>query len=374
MASHAERLQRLRERFAEAEVDALFVSQPESRTYLSGYTGHDLPPRDSAGYLLITAEVTYLLTDPRTSEQAEKEAPGFEVVVYKAGAKATDQVKLLVERHGTRRLGFEAIHLPYHAYRQFGEALNGEAELVPTTDLVDKLRIRKDEQELELLRRCQALLDDCFEHLCGFLRPGVTEREVAWEVERYLRTHGADGTSFPSIVASGTNASMPHAVVSDRRIQAGEPVTIDMGALLGGYCTDMTRTVCLGQAPAKLREIYEVVLRAQREAEAAIRPGMTGQQADAIARELIKAAGYGDSFTHSLGHGIGLEVHEPPWVSPLKGGESVLEPGMVFSVEPGIYLPGWGGVRIEDLVVLRPDGTEVLPRAHKNLEISGARG
>jgi Xaa-Pro aminopeptidase len=373
MATIAERLSRLRERFDVAEIEAFFVSQPESRYYLSGYTGSDLPPRDSAGFLLITRDAAYLLTDPRTNEQAEKEAAEYEVKVYSAGARASDLIKELVERHGVKRLGFEAIHLPFSLYRSLSEALKDLAEFVPTNDLVDQLRIQKDEAELELLRRCQAVLDDCFEHLCGFIRPGVTERDVAWEVERYLRTHGADGTSFPSIVASGPNASMPHAVVSDRQIQAGEPITIDIGALLGGYCTDMTRTVCIGPAPERLKEVYEIVERAQREAEAGVQVGMTGQQTDAIARDIIKAAGYGEYFTHSLGHGIGLEVHEPPWVSPLKG-ETVLQPNMVFSVEPGIYIPGWGGVRIEDLVVLTPTGADVLPRAHKNLEITGARG
>jgi Xaa-Pro aminopeptidase len=185
-------------------------------------------------------------------------------------------------------------------------------------------------------------------------------------VELYLLEH-ADGPSFPSIVASGPNASMPHAVPTERRIEAGEVLKIDIGALSHGYCSDMTRTVCLGRPrDPRLSELHAIVLEAQEQAERNVRPGMTGREADALAREVIAQAGYGDAFTHSLGHGIGLEVHEPPWLSPSRG-DAVLQPGMVFSIEPGIYLPGWGGVRIEDLVVLEDDGARVLSGSPKSL-------
>jgi Xaa-Pro aminopeptidase len=364
------RVERLREKFASADLDALLVSQPESRYYLSGYTGHDLPPRDSAGYLLITRERCFLLTDSRTTEQAEHEAPDYEVLEYGIKARLTQRLAELVRAHGLRRVGVEAIHLPHHSYQQIADILRGNAELVPTSDLVDQLRIAKDEAELASLRTAQERLDDCFAHVSERLRPGMTERKVARMVEDYLREH-ADGPSFPSIIASGPNASMPHAVASDRQIQPREPITIDIGALYQGYCSDMTRTVCLGSAPDKLKEIYGIVLRAQEETEAALRPGMTGKQADAIARDVITAAGHGDHFGHGTGHGIGLEVHEPPWVSSTKG-ENELQPGMVFSVEPGIYLPGWGGVRIEDLVLMTDNGAEVLARSHKRLEIDSS--
>ena len=370
MSAVLARVERLREKFAQSDLDALLVSQPESRFYLSGYTGHDLPPRDSAGYLLVTRERCYLLTDSRTTEQAGQEASDYEVLEYGMKARLTQRLGALSREHGLRRIGFESIHLPHAIHRQIAEMLRGNAELVATSDLVDQLRIVKDEEEIARLRASQQALDDCFAHVSAALRPGMTERQVARMVEDHLREH-ADGTSFPSIVASGPNASMPHAAVSDRAIQPGEPITIDIGALLDHYCTDMTRTVCLGPAPDKLREIYEVVLRAQERCEEELKPGMTGQQADAIAREVIKEAGYGDYFTHSTGHGIGLEVHEPPWVSPAKG-EQALQPGMVFSVEPGIYLPGWGGVRIEDLVLMTEDGPEILARSHKRLEINKA--
>ena len=362
------RVERLREKFAGQDLDALFVSQQESRYYLSGYSGHDLPPRDSAGYLLISREQAYLLTDSRTSEQAEKECPDYRVLEYIQKTRLTQHLAQLARELGLRRIGFEAYHLPYSVHRQLAEMLRGNAELIAISDLIDQLRIVKDEDELAKLRKSQEVLDAGFAHVSRALEPGMTERQVAKMIEDYFREH-ADGPSFDSIVASGTNASMPHAVVSDRELQPGEPITIDIGAKWQGYCTDMTRTVCLGPAPDKLKEIYDVVLRAQEAVEQALKPGMTGQQADAIARDIIEEAGYGDNFGHGTGHGIGLEVHEAPSLSPARG-EEVLKPGMVFSVEPGIYLPGWGGVRIEDLVLMTEDGAEVLSRSHKRLELT----
>ena len=368
MSAYRQRIERLRGLFDEAGVDALLVSQPESRFFLSGYTGHDLPPRDSAGYLVIGRGGATLLTDPRTSEQAEQEAPDYEVVVYTHGARATARLAETVQKLGIKRLGFESIHLPYASWESFGEAIKEHAELVPVKDLVDQLRITKDEAELASLQKAVDVLDDCFEHIArNELRVGRTEKEIAAAVEAYLNSRGHT-TSFPSIVASGPNASMPHAVPTDRQIQEGEPITIDIGAKVDGYCSDMTRTVCIGEPSEQLRKVHALVLEAQELAERQIRNGMTGKEADAIAREFLTEMGYGEDFTHGLGHGIGLEVHEPPWVS-LRG-EQPLAKGMVFSVEPGIYLPGWGGVRIEDLVVMEDDGVRVLCRSPKSLELA----
>jgi len=238
---------------------------------------------------------------------------------------------------------------------------------MPVDRIVDELRIIKDAAELAQLHVAIDVLDRCLADVLRRIEPGLTERQVARQVELYLLEH-ADGTSFPSIVASGPNASIPHAVPSDRRIQAGEVLKIDIGARAGGYCSDMTRTVCLGPpSDPKLAEVHAIVLEAQARAERLLKPGMTGREGDALARDVIAQAGYGDAFTHSLGHGIGLEVHEPPWLSQTRGDE-VLQPGMVFSVEPGIYVPGWGGVRIEDLVVLEPDGARVLCTSPRALE------
>jgi Xaa-Pro aminopeptidase len=368
MSAYRQRMDRLRALFGEAEIDGILVSQPESRFYLSGYTGHDLPPRDSAGYLVIGQSGSILMTDPRTSEQAGHEATDYEVVVYTPEARVTQRLAEAVQALGIKRLGFESIHLPHKIWVDFGEAIKDHATLVPLKDLVDKLRITKDEAELRKLQVAIDMIDDCFDHLVrNELRVGRTEKEVAAAVERYLQERGA-ASSFPPIVASGPNASMPHAVPSDRRLQEGEPITIDMGALVDGYCSDMTRTVCIGEPSDKLREVYQLVLEAQELAEREIRAGMTGKQADAIARDFLAEMGYGEAFTHGLGHGIGLEVHEPPSLS-LRG-EQTLDKGMVFSVEPGIYLPGWGGVRIEDLVIVEDDGVRILSHAPKALEVA----
>jgi Xaa-Pro aminopeptidase len=368
--SRQQRLERLRHALASQNLDAVLISQPESRYYLSSYTGHDLPPRDSAGYLLISADRALLLTDPRTSEQAESEAQGYEVVTYSAGARGPTSVAETASKLGVRRLGFESIHLPFGIWHEIGSHL-GAGELVPVDGMLDELRVIKDADELAALQVAIDVLDDCLAHVLQRIEPGMTEQQVARMVEIYLLEH-ADGTSFPSIVASGPNASVPHAVPSERRIQAGEGIKIDIGARAQGYCSDMTRTVCLGPPrDSRLVDLHALVLEAQEHAERNIRAGMTGREADSLAREKIAQAGYGEAFKHGLGHGIGLEVHEPPAVSQTRG-DLPLRTGMVFSVEPGVYLPGWGGVRIEDLVVLEDQGPRVLCHSPKQLVMDSA--
>jgi Xaa-Pro aminopeptidase len=369
--SHPRRLERLRTALQARNLDGLLVSQPESRYYLSGYSGHDLPPRDSAGYLLITSTEALLLTDPRTTAEAEQEAPDFEVITYPAGHRGPSAVAQSATKLKVPRLAFESAHLPYAIWRDIRGEVPSSTDLVSEDGLVDELRAIKDAEELAQLQQAIDVLDDCLAHVLGCLGPGLTEREVARIVELYLIEH-ADGPSFPSIVASGPNAAIPHAVPSERRLQAGEPIKIDIGARASGYCSDMTRTVTLGPPrEQRLGEIHAIVLEAQLTAEKQVRPGMTGREADALARDLITRAGYGDAFLHGLGHGIGLEVHERPSLSQSRGDEP-LEPGMVFSVEPGIYLPGWGGVRIEDLVVLQPEGARVLCQSPKTLVLESS--
>jgi Xaa-Pro aminopeptidase len=278
----------------------------------------------------------------------------------------------LARKLGVGRLGFESIHLPYAIYSEVRQQLAPEVEFTPVDRIVDDLRVIKDAEELSQLQDAIDVLDRCLAHVLEQIEPGRTERQIARMVEIYLIEH-ADGPSFPSIVASGPNASVPHAVPSERRIQAGEGIKIDIGARASGYCSDMTRTVCLGQPrDQRLVELHAIVLEAQAYAEAHVRPGMTGREADSLSRDSITRAGYGDAFKHGLGHGIGLEVHEPPSLSQSRGDEP-LRPGMVFSIEPGIYLPGWGGVRIEDLVVLEESGARVLCHSPKDLEVSSAQ-
>jgi len=349
------RLTKLREALAAEGLDAILITQPENRRYLSGFTG-------SAGVLLISQDQAVLATDFRYYEQVEKQAPDFRL------AKITDKFKTLlpelVQQVGAKRVGFESVHLTVDQHQEWQEVAEG-FELVPTRELVEGMRAVKDEDELGKIKQAIALADQAFAHIVSFIEPGMTEKEVAWELEVFMRTRGAEKLAFDIIVASGPNGAMPHATVSERVIRAGEPVVMDMGARIDGYNSDLTRTVCAGRPDGKFREIYDIVLEAQRAAEQRVRPGMTGKQADAIARQVIEEAGYGDNYGHGLGHGVGLAVHEKPGVGRLS--EDVLEPGMVFTVEPGIYLTDWGGVRVEDIVVMREDGVEVLTRASKDV-------
>jgi Xaa-Pro aminopeptidase len=370
--SFSGRLERLRLALDTQGLDGVLVSQPESRYYLSGYAGHDLPPRDSAGYLLISARDAILLTDPRTTEQAQHESPDYEVETYAAGSRGPQAIAEIAGKLGLHRLGFESIHLPYAIWDAIRKDLPQNLEFQPMAGLVDELRIIKDDEELVSLQQAIDVLDRCLADVLARIQPGLTERQVARMVELYLIEH-ADGPSFPSIVASGPNASVPHAVPSDRRIQEGEVLKIDIGARAAGYCSDMTRTVCLGQPKdSRLVELHAIVLEAQEHAEKQLRPGITGRQADSLSRDVIARAGYGEAFKHGLGHGIGLEVHEPPSLSQSRG-DDVLRSGMVFSVEPGIYLTDWGGVRIEDLVVLEDDGARVLCHSPKDLVVDSVR-
>jgi Xaa-Pro aminopeptidase len=349
------RLTALRNKLAEEGLGAILVTEPANRRYLSGFTG-------SAGTLIISQDRALLATDFRYYEQAERQSPHFELI--KLTGKFIDRLADLAADLEVRELGFESKHLSFDQHEKLSGALPDGVAFVPTADLVIELREVKEEAELEVLRRAIALGDAAYAHVAQFMQPGMTEREVAWEYERFMRTHGAEKVAFDVIVAAGPNGAMPHARPGDRVIQAGQPVVMDLGAVVDGYCSDLTRTVALGQANGRYREVYEIVQQAQQAALEGIRPGMSGQQADGLARAVIEEAGYGEQFGHGLGHGVGLAVHERPGVGKLSD-EQVLKPGMVFSVEPGIYLPGEFGVRIEDLVVLRQDGPEVLSRAAK---------
>ena len=351
------RLTKLRETIKKEDVDALLIGQPQNRRYLSGFTG-------SAGWLLITAERSVLATDFRYYEQVGRQSPDWELA--KITAKFTDLLPDLLAALGVRRLGFESEHLTVAQLEAFREAA-AKVEWQPLKQTVERLRMIKDEAEIEALRRSAALNDEAFAHLLSVIEPGMTERAVAWEIESYLRTHGASKVSFDPIVAAGPNGALPHARPGDRVIRAGEPIVIDMGCVLDGYCSDMTRTICLGKPKAKYLEIWNLVLRAQQTALEGIHAGMEGVEADALARQVIEEAGYGDKFGHSLGHGVGLSVHEGPRASKLS--EDTLQAGMSLTVEPGIYLPGEFGVRIEDLVIIGEEGVENLTHSPKELVV-----
>jgi len=347
------RLEKLRQSLAEHELDAMLISQPENRKYLSGFSG-------SAGFLLITAQEAILATDFRYYEQVGREAPDFRLAKIKT--RFEDLLPELVSELGINRLGFESEHASVHQLYSWSEAA-GNVEWLPQRRTVEQIRAVKDEAELQALRRSVALTDAAFAHLLDILEPGMTEEQAAWQIEAYMRTHGASKVAFNLIVAAGPNGALPHASASKHPIAEGEPIVIDIGCVVDGYCSDMTRTICLGQPDSRYLEVWQIVHRAQETAEATIRAGMTGVEADASARDVIERAGYGDNFGHGLGHGVGLAVHEMPWSNPRV--DNVLEEGMVLTVEPGIYLPGEFGVRIEDLVIIREERVEVLTQSPK---------
>ncbi len=352
-----QRLSRLRETFNEKGIDGLLISQPENRYYLSGFYG-------SSGYLLISGQSAVLATDFRYTEQAERQAPAYRVFRITGGAE--EWLPGLTAELGVSRLGFEAAHMTFAAYRQISGILKESPKLVqlmPLEGVVESLREKKEPEELELINRAISISDSAADHIADTMRPGITEKEAAWEIERFMRENGSEVLPFDIIVASGPNAALPHAHPSERRINEGEPVVIDIGARVGGYCSDLTRTICLGTADHTFQKVYDTVLGAQLTAISLLKEDMTGEEADNLARVFISEAGYGDAFGHSLGHGVGLATHEGPRLGMRS--KDVLTDGMVFTIEPGIYLSGWGGVRIEDMAVMRSGRAEVLSRARK---------
>ncbi len=354
------RIERLRAALGENDIDAMLVSSPENRRYLSGFTG-------SAGYLLISESAQVLITDSRYTEQAEKQASGYRVERMTAG-QGWKWLPELAHDAGISRVGFEASDVTVAAHSAFRKAISEHEkstgpDLVETSELIDKMRAVKDRGELEILTKAVEVTDRAFEEVSAAVEPGVTEGEIAWEIEKSMREQGAEGLAFETIVAAGPNGALPHHLADETPLQEGHAVVIDMGAKYDGYCADLTRTIVVGEPDDKFAEVYNKVLEAQIEAEERVRPGMTGQEVDAISRVIIADAGYGDNFGHSLGHGVGLAVHEYPRVGPT--GDDTIEDGMAFTVEPGIYLSGWGGVRIEDIVVMENGRARVLSRARK---------
>ena len=348
-----ERLALVRTAIAQQDCDALVVVEPDNRRYLSNFTG-------SAGVLVIDRDRAFLATDFRYYEQVKMQAPEWTLVEITDSAEAA--LARLVADRGLKRIAFESDVVTVQQFETW-RATVPEIEWVPTHGIVEDVRQTKDEGELGRIEKAVRIADEALAHVIDWLEPGVTEREVAWELEVHMRTHGAEQVSFTTIVASGPNGAMAHAVTSDRAIQRGDPIVIDMGAKYEGYCSDLTRSFCLGHASDEYRRIWDLVLQAQQAAEAAIVPGMPGAEADAIARRMIYGAGYEGKFGHGLGHGVGLAIHEKPRAGVTS--KDVLQVGTVVTVEPGIYIPGWGGIRIEDMVVVTAERCRVLTGAPK---------
>lgn len=351
------RLTHLRELMTEQDLEGLLVTQPENRRYASGFTG-------SAGVLVVTADRQAIATDSRYYEQVRAECPNWELIQVGYDFEASLLDVLRDFGLGGRRVGFEAGHVSVDQLHRWEQVLKGHLRLINTVNLVEGMRMTKSEEELQAIRRAVALADEALAHVCDWMQPGMTERQVAWELESTMRAGEATRVSFEVVVSSGPNGALPHLRPGQRVIQAGEPVVMDLGCVVDGYCSDVTRTVCLGEPKdSRYLEIWNLVLKAQEKAEAGLKAGITGVDGDKLARDVVVEAGYGDYFGHGLGHGVGLAIHEDPKLSfryPAR-----IPAGAVLTVEPGIYVPGWGGVRIEDMVVVREDAVELLTGAAK---------
>lgn len=338
------------------EIDAVLISNGNNMFYVSGFSGE-------TGYVYVSAKRHAIITDFRYTIQAEMEAEGYEVITIGSGGYE-EAINDILREEQTKRLGFEAEDMLYATYHKLKKNLIVD-ELVPMGDEITRLRRIKTPQELEYIKKAEAIGDQVFSEMLDFIKPGMTELEIAARIEYLLKVYGGQKSSFPAIVASGINSSMPHAVPTDKKIEKGDFLTMDFGCVYNGYCSDMTRTIVIGKASEKQKEVYNTVLKAQLAALDFIKAGLTGKEVDKVARDIIYNAGYEGCFGHGLGHSVGLFIHESPRLSPAE--DEVLLAGMTETVEPGIYIKGFGGVRIEDLVVVTETGCENFTHSEKNL-------
>lgn len=337
-------------------IDAVLISNVNNLRYISGYAG-------DTGYLYISENRHAVITDFRYTYQAEAEAEGYEVITIGRGGYE-EALRDLIKSDNVKRLGFESEDMLFSTYESLKNALS-MATLVPIKDEITRLRRIKTPKELEYIRQAESIGDKVFSEILTFIKPGMTELEVAARIEYLLKVFGGEKTSFSAIVASGINSSMPHAVPSSKKIEKGDFVTMDFGCVYNGYCSDMTRTIVIGKASDKQKEIYNIVLEAQLAALDFLKAGLKGKEVDKVARDIIYNAGYEGCFGHSLGHSVGLHIHENPRLSQAE--EDIIEAGMIETVEPGIYVKGFGGVRIEDLVEVTADGIVNYTHSDKSL-------
>ncbi len=351
------RYQKLKEILQNKKLDAILVSDGYNMRYLSGFTG-------ATGYLLITKNSKTLFTDSRYTIAAKAQAPDYTVVEVGSSRDYCAVINQVLAAEQVRMLGFEALQVRYSEYMNLKERLKVK-ELVPLKDELARLRRIKTKEEIACMRQAEHIGDLAFEEVLHHIRPGVTEMEIAAKLEYIMKLNGADKLSFETIVASGVNSSKPHAEPSNRKIEKGDFVTMDFGCVYKGYCSDMTRTVVVGKANKQQKEIYSTVLKAQLSVLDMLTPGLRGKDYDTVARTIIYEAGYEGCFGHGLGHSVGLEIHENPRFSMLE--EDMIEPGMIMTVEPGIYIPEFGGVRIEDMVVITEESYENFAHSSKEL-------
>lgn len=357
------RIENLQRRLHSEELPALLVTDVFNVTYLTGFTG-------DSSWLLVMQDRVILLSDTRYSEQLSEECPGLAVEIRSASQTTLGMALEIVTPLQISRLGIEAASISRALSDQLQDGLKTTA-LVSTSGWVEQFRAVKDATEIASIRRSIAVNEEAFLAVLSRIHGSMTEREIAFDLENEIRRLGGDRCAFPPIVGVGERAALPHGRPTSKRIGESPFVLIDWGASVGGYASDLTRVVVTGKPPAKLVEIYDIVLRAQIAAIDCIRPGAEFRTVDQAARQLIADAGFGDCFGHGLGHGFGLQIHEIPFINPTRAG--VLEAGMVVTVEPGIYLPGVAGVRIEDDVLVTPDGCERLSRLPREFEAASVR-
>ncbi len=340
------------------EVDALLLTSVYNRLYAAQY-------RVAEGVAVVTREGAYYFTDSRYIEAAEKNLKGFTVRMTHPGSSEIERINEVIGEHTIKKLGFEENDMTYGDYLRYNEALH--AVLVPMQAKIDAFRATKEPWEIELMRKAQAITDQTFSELCKIIQAGMTEKELEAELLYRLYKHGAEGPSFDPIVVSGPNTSLPHGVPGERKLEFGDFITMDFGCIYGGYCSDMTRTVALGFVSEEMDKVYKTVLKAQLAGIAATKAGVAGRDIDGAARKVIADAGYGDYFGHGYGHSLGILIHEAPNANTRN--DQPMPAGAVVSAEPGIYLPGKFGVRIEDVTVITETGCEVLTKSPKNLII-----
>lgn len=338
----------------EKNIDAILIMSDYNRRYLTGFTG-------SSGAVIMTRDEKYLISDFRYKAQGREQAKDFEFVLQDKGL--LDFIMEFMETKSFESVGFEGEHVNFNTF----DRLDSTFDLVPLTGEIEKIRMFKSTAEVDLIKRACDIADETYEYILKYIKPGMSELEVRNEVESYMRKLGAEGSSFDMIVASGYRGALPHGTASDKIIEAGEMVTLDFGAYYQGYASDITRSFGVGSVSEEMERVHDIVLKSQIASLEKIKPGMTGAEADKIARDIISENGYGSNFGHSLGHGLGLEVHEMPGLS--KSSDVKLEPNMVITVEPGIYVDDVGGVRIEDDCIVTGNGLEKLSQSSKELFI-----
>jgi Xaa-Pro aminopeptidase len=350
-------LDQIRDLLLKSDLDCLLIGSNANRLYLSGFTGSD-------GWIIISKNKACLAVDFRYIDQAKKESPEYETCYVKGTIESW--LPAFLTAMDVNKLGIEADHISvslFDSVCSITKKTNRNIQVIPIKNIVESLRIYKKSDELESIKKACEIADKAIEYVYANLKPGITERQLAWELESFMRTNGSGAMPFEIIVAAGSNAAMPHAKPSDKEIGMGEPVIVDLGASYKGYCSDITRTFIIGEGNSKFDEMYNIVLSAQLMGLATINSGMKASDIDRIVRDMINKAGYGEQFGHGLGHGVGIETHELPRLGTLS--TDVLEECMVFTVEPGIYLPDWGGIRIEDTVTIENGKLIKLTNASK---------